>query len=130
MKIKTQKTKQPSFCASLFLRIFSVSGTMKQRERILFMNAIERIQKMEQYLEEIQNAMQHSPSLIFQDNDLSKKLEQLESYYTDGQWMEDYERDERRELPKDLKRGVLAQDTLWNLFCEIEEVKKGSSSCN
>ena len=42
-------------------------------------------------------------------------------YYESGLWLQDYERDEKGELPEKLQRGVLAEDTLWNLICEIEE---------
>ena len=45
-----------------------------------------------------------------------QKLRLLEAYYTSGQWREDYEADERGELPPDLKRGVLSQDALYDLL--------------
>jgi hypothetical protein len=45
---------------------------------------------------------------------------ELRDYYTGGQWLEDYEVEERGELPADLKRGVLSQDGLWNLLEELE----------
>ena len=41
---------------------------------------------------------------------------ELVEYYESGQWLRDYEADERGELPRDLKRGVLSQDGLWNLL--------------
>ena len=44
---------------------------------------------------------------------------ELRDYYTGGQWLLDYEADERGELPADLKRGVLSQDGLWNLMEEL-----------
>ena len=43
-------------------------------------------------------------------------LRALETYYTSGEWMEDYEADERGELPPELKRGVLSQDALYDLL--------------
>ena len=45
-----------------------------------------------------------------------EKLRLLEAYYTSGEWLEDYEADERGEFPPDLKRGVLSQDALYNLL--------------
>ena len=45
--------------------------------------------------------------------------DELRDYYTGGQWLEDYEAEERGELPEDLKRGVLSQDGLWNLLEEL-----------
>ncbi|MER2053760.1 MAG: DUF4298 domain-containing protein [Clostridia bacterium] len=47
-----------------------------------------------------------------------EKLQLLNTYYTSGQWREDYEADERGELPPDLKRGVLSQDGLYDLLEE------------
>ena len=44
---------------------------------------------------------------------------ELRDYYTGGQWLRDYEADERGELPADLKRGVLSQDGLWNLIEDL-----------
>ena len=44
---------------------------------------------------------------------------ELRDYYSGGQWLLDYEADERGELPADLKRGVLSQDGLWNLMEEL-----------
>ena len=45
----------------------------------------------------------------------------LEAYYTSGLWLSDYEADERGELPKNLKRGVLSQDGLYDLLSDTEE---------
>ena len=46
---------------------------------------------------------------------------ELRDYYTGGQWLLDYEADERGELPPELKRGVLSQDGLWDLMEELEQ---------
>ena len=40
----------------------------------------------------------------------------LREYEESGQWLTDYEADERGELPRDLKRGVLSQDGLDEVF--------------
>ena len=45
-----------------------------------------------------------------------EKLRLLDDYYSSGEWREDYEADERGELPPDLKRGVLSQDALYDLL--------------
>ena len=46
---------------------------------------------------------------------------ELRDYYTGGQWLLDYEAEERVELPPELKRGVLSQDGLWDLMEELEQ---------
>ena len=50
-----------------------------------------------------------------------KDIRTLEEYQESGQWREDYEADERGELPASLKRGVLSEDALYNL---LEECRK------
>ena len=81
--------------------------------------AIERIQKMEQYLDEVLDAKNVDANQISQDAKVREMIQKLSDYYECGQWLEDYERDERGELPTDLKRGVLSQDTLYDLLCEF-----------
>jgi len=54
-----------------------------------------------------------------------EKLAALDAYYTSGLWLEDYEADERCELPPDLKRGVLSQDGLYDL---LERMKADAQS--
>lgn len=83
--------------------------------------AISRIKQMEQYLDEVSERMKNSPETIDQDVELQKKIAVLSEYYDGGQWLKDYESDERGELPESLKRGVLAQDTLYNLFADLSK---------
>jgi tRNA U55 pseudouridine synthase TruB len=53
-----------------------------------------------------------------------RQLKVLEDYYENGLWKLDYESDEKGLLPKSMKRGVLAQDTLYNLFDEVWQLRK------
>ena len=66
------------------------------------MNTIERIRHMES-LYDLALATGQVPR-------------ELREYYENGQWLRDYEADERGELPATLKRGVLSQDGLWDLL--------------
>ena len=74
--------------------------------RFYRLDRIERVEKYERLFDEA--AATHAP----------EKLALLDAYYTSGEWREDYEADERGELPPDLKRGVLSQDALYNLLEE------------
>ncbi len=47
----------------------------------------------------------------------------LRQYMDSGLWKEDFEADERGELPPNLKRGVLSEDGLWNLLEEFGQPK-------
>ena len=87
--------------------------------------AIERIKHMEHVLDEVladcaeifgaeEESLERSVSTMTKE-----RILELELYYSDGQWLSDYELDERGVLPPDLKRGVLAEDTLYNLLCQL-----------
>ena len=45
----------------------------------------------------------------------------LRQYMDSGLWKEDFEADERGELPANLKRGVLSEDGLWNLLEDLAQ---------
>jgi hypothetical protein len=47
----------------------------------------------------------------------------LISYYENGEWLRDYEMDECSLLPKDLKRGILAQDAVYDFLEQIRRAK-------
>ena len=66
--------------------------------------AIRRIQRMAEIFDAVCEDHNH-PS-----------LGELVRYYEGGQWLRDYELDEQGLLPRDLKRGVLSQDGIYNLL--------------
>ena len=84
-------------------------------------NTIARVQKMEQYFDEIAEVVRLNPELLQTDESIGEKLQELITYYEGGLWMQDYQCDERGKLPRDLKRGVLSEDGLYNLLAEIED---------
>ncbi len=81
---------------------------------------IERIQKMEAYFDEVVEALKKDSAILEKDASVKEKLQILIAYYENGQWLADYESDERGELPAELKRGILSQDGLYNLLSEIK----------
>ena len=60
------------------------------------------------------------PVEVRRDPELRRMLEALTDYYENGQWLRDYELDQRGGLPAGLKRGVLSQDGVWDLLTELE----------
>ena len=82
----------------------TVNRNGKTYKRFYRSDRIERVEKYERLFDEA--AVSHVPD----------QLRLLEAYYTSGEWQEDYEADERGELPPDLKRGVLSQDALFDLL--------------
>lgn len=67
---------------------------------------IERVARMEEIFDR------------FQENRDPELKAVLEAYLQSGSWLADYEADERGELPRELKRGVLSQDGLYDLLSE------------
>ena len=94
--------------------------------RFIIQETIERIEQMEFYFDELQRAANTNPAVILEDSSLKDLLRILIRYYEGGQWLKDYECDERGELPVDLKRGVLSQDGIYNLLFEIDRTGGGS----
>jgi len=47
---------------------------------------------------------------------LQKLLQKLDAYYRSETWKQDFADDEAGLLPKNLKRGVLSEDGLYNLL--------------
>ena len=82
----------------------TVARDGKTYRRFYRLDRIKRVEHYEQLFDEA--AITHTP----------EKLAALNTYYTSGLWLEDYEADERCELPPDLKRGVLSQDALYDLL--------------
>jgi len=80
--------------------------------------AIERIMLMERYFDALQSA---DAAAIKADASLKVQLRMLTRYYQGGQWLQDYELDEKGLLPCGLKRGVLSQDAVFDLLDEINK---------
>ena len=91
----------------------TVTRNGKTYRRFYRLDLIERVEHYERLFDEAQS----SPD--------PEKQAALNAYYTSGLWLEDYEADERCELPPDLKRGVLSQDGLYDL---LERVKADAQS--
>ena len=80
--------------------------------------AIERITLMEHCFDTLQKA---DAAAIKADETLKEHLRMLTQYYQGGQWILDYELDEKGLLPCDLKRGVLSQDAVFDLLDKINK---------
>ena len=77
---------------------------------------IARVTHMEACMERVEEALKRGEL-----ESVHGQIKALQTYMESGQWLQDYQADERGELPKDMKRGVLSEDGLYNLLCEIDE---------
>lgn len=80
--------------------------------------AVDRIRRMECCLDILLEAAKE-PERIRSSASLRVLLQSLQEYYTGGLWLQDYTLDEQGYLPRDLKRGVLAQDTVYDLLSSL-----------
>lgn len=80
------------------------------------MNQIERIEYMERLLDFVIDARKEQHIDPEKSARIQEALRILAEYYTSDEWKQDFADDESGLLPKDLKRGVLSEDGLWNLL--------------
>ena len=86
------------------------------------MNQIERIQYMEQLLDFIIEARKEQYANQEKSARIQEAIRILAEYYGSDEWKQDFADDEAGLLSKDLKRGVLSEDGIWNvLFSEESE---------
>lgn len=90
----------------------------KTRERV------ERIQAMEERLDRCVEATARLSAACEEWKETLEDSRILEDYYQGGDWMEDYEADERGELPDDLLRGVLSEDAVYDYIFGRQELAK------
>ena len=84
---------------------------------------IKRIKHNEELLDTIAAAVKKFDRAIKEYNKVKPQIKELTGYYESDMWKEDFEADEKGKLPKDLKRGVLSEDTLYDLLQEIKELE-------
>lgn len=85
----------------------------------------DRVRQMELYFDMLQNVVNTNPDTLREDASLQAMLHILTQYYEGGQWLQDYELDEKGFLPQNLKRGVLAQDPVYDFLGKIKDIVRG-----
>ena len=85
-------------------------------EQAQLITAIRRIQKMELCFDALRNTpVSKRTTACFQ-----ALLKSFLQYYEDGTWLRDYELDEQGKFPRDLKRGVLSEDGVYNFLTDLD----------
>ena len=51
-------------------------------------------------------------------------MDLLKDYISSGQWLKDFEADERGEIGTDVDRAVLSEDGLYNLLSDIDTLRE------
>ena len=86
------------------------------------MNRIDRIKSMEERLDASKEAMEALAAALEKYEAVQPEWKKLSDYYGSAPWMRDFEADEAGRLPKDLKRGVLSEDAVYDLLTENREL--------
>ena len=90
------------------------------------MNAkqLARIKKMEDDFNHVSEVVKSLDECLSDYETIQPQIKCLTDYQESGQWLEDFEADERGELPDslELRRGVLSEDGLYNLLSSVSDV--------
>ena len=82
------------------------------------MKRVDRITHMEGLLDKTTEVVARLEQALEDFAALQPDIAVLEAYYTSAQWRKDFEADEAGKLPKDLKRGVLSEDGIYELLTD------------
>ena len=86
------------------------------------MTQIDRIRQMEECLDASAAAVEKLGAALKEYEAVQKQYKKLSDYYGSPRWMKDFEDDEAGKLPRDLKRGVLSEDAVYDLITENREL--------
>ena len=87
------------------------------------MKQIERIKKMEERLNRASQVVGKLSAALDEYIETLEDIRALESYYGSKEWKKDLDDDEAQRLPKDLERGVLSEDAIWNMLEDHRDLK-------
>lgn len=88
------------------------------------MEQIERIKRMERCMDQASVAVMDLSAALERYMAAQEAIHALEAYYGSDEWRKDFEDDEAGLLPKDLKRGVLSEDGIWNLLADNRQLNR------
>ncbi len=88
------------------------------------MDQIERITCMEAILDDATAAAAALEEALDRYAAVQERVGELEAYYSGGQWRRDFEDDSAGKIPKDLKRGVLSEDAVYDLLAAQNYLRK------
>lgn len=86
------------------------------------MDQIKRIQRMEEILDKSEATLELLRIALVHYEELQQDLHTLIDYYESTLWRKDMLDDDHGRLPKDLKRGVLSEDGIWNMLSEKDDL--------
>lgn len=80
---------------------------------------IVRLQEMEERYNRVRKAVDAMYDALEDYMQVQEDIHILDQYDESGQWLKDFEADERGEIPASAPRGILSEDALYNLLTDI-----------
>ena len=80
------------------------------------MEQIERIQYFESLLDKVAPVLENLEEALDAFGGIQEDVKELSAYYESDEWRDDFEADDAGKLPKDLKRGVLSEDGIYDVL--------------
>ena len=93
------------------------------------MDLPQHVYQMEAIFDKAQDLLNSLEEKISEFEAFQPELQKLEEYYESPLWKKDFEMDEAGMFPKDVKRGVLSEDGIYNVLernKELLDLLKGS----
>ncbi len=100
---------------------FSFKGI---NETKTYREQLDRLIHMEQLCDRISQALSSKENAYEQLLNLQDDIRELTEYYESPAWLEDYDAEQHDVFPKDMSRGILAEDTLYDLLLDIDQIMK------
>ena len=86
------------------------------------MEQIERIKKFEEDYDKCKEVLEDLYRAFEEYDEIKDSLIGLFNYYYGPVWMKDYQDDQNHLIPEDMKRGVLSEDAIDDLFLDHQEL--------
>ncbi len=85
---------------------------------------LQRIAEMEQIYDRCRAAMDAMLSAAEEYLAVRQIMQALTDYYESPQWLADFDADSKGQIPQDMKRGILAEDTIYDLLTDIPRLQQ------
>ena len=83
---------------------------------------VKRISRMEEVLEEGTRVVKELEMALDRYEAYSGNIRELEAYYTDGRWKNDFTDEEAGRISSAVKRGVLSEDAVYDFLTMRDQV--------
>ena len=80
---------------------------------------IAKIEKLENDFDLVRSVADDLDGALYDFAAVQRRIERLFQYQESGEWQKDFEADEKGELPKNMKRGILSEDALDELLTDV-----------